>query len=573
MVNQENFYPKEYQTDSAGGYPQKNDFRLAKIGEKSGLGIIARRNFKQGQLIARISGDVVSQVKLHSLQMNSVEHLFDPYFSGYLLHSCQPNTIVDMQGLELWALRDIQANELLTVDYTFTEDILARQFACLCESPQCRLWITGRKETINETGRKYLQIKDEPFKPHHTSTQPLWWERDDICYQENRLTFAGRDVATIAQQNDTPIFLYSAQRVYHNLRRLTVALGQANIVYKIFYAMKANRFMPLLTYIKSTQLCGVDVCSPEEIKLAIACGFEAHEISYTGCSVSNQDLATILKYPNLQLNCDSLSMIRRVGERTPGRTIGLRINPAMGVSYNEILKYSGSHTTKFGIYEEQFAEALALCKQYNLLVERIHFHTGCGYLNNQLATWDKILHRCRWFLDQIADLKAINLGGGIGIPQVKSDSPLDLSAWIEVIQRNLSSYRAEIQVEPGGYITRDAGILLLQVNLVEQKQNKWFVGVNGGFNLAMEPMFYNLPCEPAPCVLTSDTSQVRSPEDFKPVTIAGNINEALDVWYHDFPLPPVKEGDYLAFINAGGYGAAMSSNHCMRGSFSEQLLV
>ena len=56
------------------------------------------------------------------------------------------------------------------------------------------------------------------------------------------------------------------------------------------------------------------------------------------------------------------------------------------------------------------------------------------------------------------------------------------------------------------------------------------------------------------------------------VTIAGTINEALDIWARDVLLPPVREGDYIAFINAGGYASAMSSNHCRRGEFTERLL-
>lgn len=575
MINTQGFYPVQYQTATEGGYPERSDFDLNVIDESCGSGIIARRNFKPGQLVARISGDIVSEVRLHTLQINPTQHLFDPYFSGYLLHSCCPNAILDMQALEIWALRPIQAGELLTIDYTMTEDTLARQFACLCQSPQCRLWITGRKETTNEAGRHYLQIKDEPFTPRRSSAISLWWERSDLCYQENRLTFAGRDVATLAQQSGTPMFLYDARRVAHNLRKLTVALGQANIVYKLFYALKANRFMPLLTYIKSTQLCGVDVCSPQEVQLALACGFEEHEISYTGCAVSDQDLDAILCYPRLLLNCDSLSMIRRVGERTPGRSIGLRINPAMGVSYdnNALLQYSGTQTSKFGIYREDFAEALAVCRQYGLSVERIHFHCGCGYLNDQLAAWENVLQQCRWFLDQVANLKAINIGGGLGVPHKNADTPLDLAVWSEIIHRAFSSYNVEIHVEPGDYIVKDAGVLVLQVNMVEKKRETWFVGVNGGFNLAIGPAFYNLPCEPAVCVLADDDGKAFAPEKLKPVTIAGNINEALDIWYANFPLSPVKEGDYLAFLHAGGYAAAMSSNHCLRGDFSEQLLV
>jgi diaminopimelate decarboxylase len=57
------------------------------------------------------------------------------------------------------------------------------------------------------------------------------------------------------------------------------------------------------------------------------------------------------------------------------------------------------------------------------------------------------------------------------------------------------------------------------------------------------------------------------------VTIAGNINEAIDVFAEDVELPPIAEGDVLAFMNTGGYGAAAASNHCMRGEFREYLLL
>jgi diaminopimelate decarboxylase len=57
------------------------------------------------------------------------------------------------------------------------------------------------------------------------------------------------------------------------------------------------------------------------------------------------------------------------------------------------------------------------------------------------------------------------------------------------------------------------------------------------------------------------------------VTIAGNINEALDLLAEDVVLPALREGDLLALLNVGGYGSASSSNHCMRGQFAEYLLL
>ena len=59
----------------------------------------------------------------------------------------------------------------------------------------------------------------------------------------------------------------------------------------------------------------------------------------------------------------------------------------------------------------------------------------------------------------------------------------------------------------------------------------------------------------------------------KLATIAGNINEAIDLLAENILLPPIREGDYLAFLNVGGYGSAASSNHCMRVNFSEYLIV
>ena len=57
------------------------------------------------------------------------------------------------------------------------------------------------------------------------------------------------------------------------------------------------------------------------------------------------------------------------------------------------------------------------------------------------------------------------------------------------------------------------------------------------------------------------------------VTVVGNINEALDVWYADIDLPCLEDQPYLALINAGAYSASMASNHCMRGTVNEFLIL
>ncbi len=397
-----------------------------------------------------------------------------------------------------------------------------------------------------------------------------WWERDDLAYQRQHLHFAGRPVADLARQFGTPAFVYSAQRVKENIARLKNSLstigGQRQ--HRLFYAMKANRFAPLLTFLKQTGLCGIDACSPAEVEHALGCGFSATDISFTATSLSPQDFNLLARYDGLLFNADSLHAIREWGRRKPGTEIGIRINPAAGVSRasNELLQYAGSVTTKFGIYQEQFQEALAVAASHGLTVRRIHFHTGCGYLTDQLVQWQAVLQKCFWFIEQVPTVQRVNIGGGLGAPHIASDVPLDLHKWAEIIKEHFTARDLAVDIEPGDYLVKDAGILLLGITFKEQKKQTHFLGVDAGFNIAPEPAYYKLPLQPVP--LFSGES-----DTYEPFYLVGNINEALDIWYEDLMLPDMTDQKYIALINAGAYSSSMASNHCMRGHFREFLLL
>jgi diaminopimelate decarboxylase len=397
---------------------------------------------------------------------------------------------------------------------------------------------------------------------------PAWWEREGLGLHDGVLDFEGHDPEAIARAERKPVFVYGARRVEANLARLTAALGATGLPFRVFYAMKSNRYAPLLTYLRTLGSCGLDVCSPEELLLARRCGFAERDITYTSLVPSDADLAVLVRHPDVWLNCDSLASVERIGAACPGRAIGLRVNTGLGLGYrkNPLLQYSGTAPTKFGIHRDRFAEALDLAARYRLRVQGIHFHSGCGYLTPQLPAFDQVLGAATWFVDQVPDLHYVNIGGGLGIPLVEDDEPLDLAAWGAHITRHFAGSPFEVWVEPGDYLVKDAGILVLQVIASEDKQGVRFVYVDGGFNLHMEPAFYTLPLHAVPCRPDRHAPPVR-------VTLAGNINEALDLFASDVSLPPVRPGDYVAFLNAGGYGSSMSSNHCLRGAFAEYLLL
>lgn len=385
---------------------------------------------------------------------------------------------------------------------------------------------------------------------------------------DGSLSLGGHNLAELARREGTPLYVYDGARVRANLARLRTALADAGLRSRIFYAMKSNRHPALLADLRQTGGCGIDTCSPAEVRRARSAGFPAADISFTGTSLSDRDLAALVAEPGLIINADSQHDLARLARLQPGRRIGLRINPGLGIGYrrNELLRYAGGRGTKFGLHREQFAAALRLARRAGLMVEGLHFHTGCGFLTPQLPVLDRIFTACQWFIRQVPDLRYVNVGGGLGIPLVPSDRPLDLTAWTRVLVRHFGALGCEVWCEPGDYLVKDAGVLVLEVNTVETKGRTHYAGVDGGFSIHLEPAFYQLPLWPVPVRRPSPRARRR------PTTIAGNINEALDLLHRDAPLPPLTNGDRLAFLNAGGYGAAMASNHCLRGTFAEVYL-
>lgn len=409
---------------------------------------------------------------------------------------------------------------------------------------------------------------EDPAVPETGQAAAPWWQRGDLRYQGGRLHLGRADLDELAHQVGTPAYVCRADRVAENIRRLAGAMAAAGLDHRIYYAIKANRTAALLAYLRAQHLCGVDVCSIGELMHVLGCGFPISDVSFTGTSLSRQDIQAVARFADLRVNVDSLSALDSLGRACPGRQVGLRVNPAVGVGYqgNERLNYSGAPTTKFGIYLDHLAEAKAIAQRWELRLTRIHFHVGCGYLDAQLDELCQALDAADAFTEHLPDLREVNLGGGLGVPHTAADRPLDLRRWATEVARRFGGRGLVVAVEPGDYLVKDAGLLLTSVTYVERRRDVMFAGLDAGFNLAMEPAFYGLPCEPVPVAPHPD----EAPEVY---TVVGNINEALDKWAVDHRMTRLREGDHVALINSGGYAASMRSEHCLRGPAQEVLLV
>ena len=138
------FYPE--QLPVFVGEPTRDRFEIRLISDGVGEGVVSLTEFRPGETVFRATGFFSNEVTLFSLQITPTLHLHDPYFYGKLLHSCDPNTYVDVETRSFIALKPIAPGDYITLDYARSEDYLFRTFPCHCGAANCRGVVAGRKQ-------------------------------------------------------------------------------------------------------------------------------------------------------------------------------------------------------------------------------------------------------------------------------------------------------------------------------------------------------------------------------------------------------------------------------------------
>lgn len=383
----------------------------------------------------------------------------------------------------------------------------------------------------------------------------------------NRLLFAGADAAGLAAEFGTPLYAYNPERIRQNFLRVKKAFEKhSDGKFDIHYAMKANANLSILKLLKA-EGAKVDATSPQEAMLALNAGFKAEEVLFTGTSVSDDDFSQLIK-SGVQINVDSVSQIHRLAKLGYKGKFSCRWNPGegMGIGLNPNVITAGKFI-KFGVPEHNVLKAYRLAAESGMKIAGLHQHLGSGWLGDDLPVFLKGVDKTIALAKQIeketkAKLEFIDFGGGPGIPYRKEDKAFPIEEYAKGLCSKMkeSGLDAGIKIEPGRYVVGDAGILLAEINTVEEKFVP-IIGVNAGFNTLARPALYGSYHELLVC------ENVYSAET-KEFLVAGNLCESTDVFTeskkHLRRMPVPKEGQTLAFLNAGAYGFAMASLYNLR---------
>ena len=402
----------------------------------------------------------------------------------------------------------------------------------------------------------------------------MWWEiPGHLEATSNRLFIAGKEASVLAAKYNTPLYVYNGNRIAENFMRIKQAFEKEGVKPRIHFAMKANSHMAVLQLLQK-QGAWIDAVSVNEVKIALAAGFRKDQILFTGTSVGNSELQELIAL-GVRINIDSFSQMRRMNEMGFKGEASIRWNPGEGAGVHEHTITAGKFI-KFGIPENRIEDAFAKAKEFGIKVVGLHQHIGSGWLGKDvdkfLETVDKTITVAKNAEQKLGRmLEFIDFGGGPGIPYSKEQQKFPLEKYAKGIAKKMKFHNlaAEVAIEPGRYIVGDAGILLVEVNTVEEK-NIPIIGVNSGFTHLIRPAFYGAHHEIVVC------GNVGGRENAE-FMVAGNLCESGDVFneskqeLRELPIP--KEGDILALLNAGAYGYVMASNYNSRARPAAVLLL
>ena len=362
-------------------------------------------------------------------------------------------------------------------------------------------------------------------------------------------------LTSIANQFGSPIYVYDAEKMEHQYKRLTQAFQNVPKL-RINYAVKALSNVNILSYMHNLG-AGLDTVSIQEVKLGLSAGVPTQMIIFTPNGVSLEEIEEAAAL-GVQINIDNLSLLEQFGGKHPDVPVCIRINPHVMAGGNANISV-GHIDSKFGISIHQLPHIIRIVENTGMRINGIHMHTGSDILDI-----DVFLHAAEILFTtakSFHDLEFLDFGSGFKVPY----HPNDIETNIEELGQKLGErfksfckdYGKELTLafEPGKFLVSEAGYFLTQVNVVKQTTSTVFAQVNSGFNHLIRPMLYGSQHH------IENISNPNGRERF--YSVVGYICET-DTFANNRRINEISEGDLLCFHNAGAYCFSMASNYNSR---------
>lgn len=394
---------------------------------------------------------------------------------------------------------------------------------------------------------------------------------------DGELAISGRKASDlVAQAGETPLFVYSRAMIAQRIADLRSAMPDR---IKINYAIKANSFAPLLTYVAGL-VDGLDIASGGELAMVQAAGVDGARVSFAGPGKRDAEIEAAI-VAGVTLNLESENEARRaveIGEK-------LRVTPRLAVRVNPDFELKGSGmkmgggAKPFGVDADRVPALIRAIIAAGCEWRGLHIFTGSQALDagaiidaqaNVLELADRIAREAG------AAIPKLNMGGGFGIPYFHGDTPLDIGAIGSSLATRLESLPkslaiAELYIELGRYIVGEAGVYLTRIVDRKVSHGETFLVTDGGLHhqLAASGNFGTVVRRNYPLAIASNFLG----EPVEEASVVGCLCTPLDRLADKAMLPFADTGDLVAVFCAGAYGASASPSAFLGQGAAKEVLI
>lgn len=376
----------------------------------------------------------------------------------------------------------------------------------------------------------------------------------------------------IAKQYPTPWHIYHEAGIRENAERVRQAFSW-NPGFREYFAVKATPNPFLLNILKEYGF-GVDCASETELMLSEACGFSGREIMFSSNDTPPEEFAYADRLRAI-INLDDITHIDCV-EQVLGRlpeVMSCRYNPG-GVFElsNGIMDNPGD--SKYGMTPAQVTEAYRRMMKKGVKQFGLHAFLASNTVTNEYyPKLAGILFReaVRLRRETGADIRFINLSGGVGIPYRPEETANDIFVIADGVRKAYEEILVPagmgdiaIYAEMGRFMMGPYGALVTRA-IHEKHIYKEYIGTDACACDLMRPAMYG----------AYHHITVLGKEDWKRdhrYDITGSLCENNDKFAVDRMLPRIDMGDYLLIHDTGAHGYSMGYNYNGRLKSAELLL-
>ena len=391
-------------------------------------------------------------------------------------------------------------------------------------------------------------------------------------YIGNKLYCEGVALETLAKKFGTPLYVYSQATLAEHFEKLDAAMSPVD--HLICYAVKSNSNLSVLRALANLG-SSFDIVSDGELQRVMAAGGDPRRCVFAGAGKTGPEIEFALKQHVYSFNAESEPELARINRIAAGlkkiAPVAVRVNPDVAANTHAKIT-TGTYEDKFGIAFEQIEGVYArAAKLKNLRLRGVQMHIGSQI--TETAPFEKAVRK---MLPLVRKLKArhglefFSIGGGLGIVYqhaLASGAPgwwktsaakniLTPGKYADRLLPLLRPLGLKILMEPGRFISGNAGVLVTRVEYVKRTGRKNFVIVDAAMNDLIRPAFYEAYHEIVPLVRSGGAAMKAD--------VVGGVCESGDYFCKDRSLPKFTEGEHIVLMSAGAYGFAMASNYNAR---------